>query len=164
MRRALSQGLSISINPRLGRVDVQLGQQIFKPYDHAVAQFGRGVVYAFAAHAATRAHQQLQAHKIFFNFQPHNVGAAAFLMLLLHGREDVGGNMQPEEAVGLLMKDQGFDSEIVVALSQIPAVALQKAIATADEASKKSADAAAPSNQAAQDKPADTAADSAPAK
>ena len=45
--------------------------------------------------------------------------------------------MQPEEAVGLLMKDQGFDSEIVVALSQIPAVALQQAIATADEASKK---------------------------
>ena len=72
--------------------------------------------------------------------------------------------MQPEEAVGLLMKDQGFDSEIVVALSQIPAVALQQAIATADEVSKKSADTSAPSSQAAQEKPADAAADSAPAK
>lgn len=72
--------------------------------------------------------------------------------------------MQPEEAVGLLMKDQGFDNEIVFALSQIPAVALQKAIATADEASKKSAEGAATPRQNAQDKPAeDEAANSAPA-
>ena len=72
--------------------------------------------------------------------------------------------MQPEEAVGLLMKDHGFDNEIVFALSQIPAVALQKAIATADEASKKSAEGAATPRQNAQDKPAeDEAANSAPA-
>ena len=58
--------------------------------------------------------------------------------------------MQPEEAVGLLMKDQGFDNEIVIALSQIPAAALQKAIATADEASKKSS-----SSQAANSAPAE---------
>lgn len=58
--------------------------------------------------------------------------------------------MQPEEAVGLLMKDQGFDSEIVFALSQIPAVALQQAIATADEASKKT-----PASQTADSAPAE---------
>ena len=46
--------------------------------------------------------------------------------------------MQPEEAVALLLKDQGFDHDIVVALSRISATALQQAIATADEASKKS--------------------------
>lgn len=72
--------------------------------------------------------------------------------------------MQPEEAVGLLMKDQGFDNEIVIALSQISAVALQQAIATADEASKKSAEASAPSSQATEEKPAGQAADSAPAE
>lgn len=72
--------------------------------------------------------------------------------------------MQPEEAVGLLMKDQGFDNEIVIALSQISAVALQQAIATADEASKKSAEASAPSSQATEEKPAGQAADSTPAE
>ena len=73
--------------------------------------------------------------------------------------------MQPEEAVGLLMKDKGFDNEIVIALSQVSAVALQKAIATADEASKKSAEGAATPRQDAQDKSAaDAAATSAPAE
>lgn len=73
--------------------------------------------------------------------------------------------MQPEEAVGLLMKDKGFDNEIVIALSQISAVALQKAIATADETSKKSAEGAATPRRDAQDKSsADAAATSAPAE
>jgi len=50
--------------------------------------------------------------------------------------------MQPEEAVALLMKDKGFDSQIVSALANVAAADLQQAIATADAASKKSAHAA----------------------
>ena len=50
--------------------------------------------------------------------------------------------MQPEEAVALLMKDKGFDSQIVSALANVAAADLQQAIATADAASKKSAPAA----------------------
>ena len=50
--------------------------------------------------------------------------------------------MQPEEAVTLLMKDKGFDSQIVSALANVAAADLQQAIATADAASKKSAHAA----------------------
>lgn len=49
--------------------------------------------------------------------------------------------MQPEEAVALLMKDKGFDSQVVSALANVAAADLQQAIATADAASKKSASA-----------------------
>ena len=47
-----------------------------------------------------------------------------------------------EEAVALLMKDKGFDSQVVSALANVAAADLQQAIAIADAASKKSAPAA----------------------
>lgn len=47
--------------------------------------------------------------------------------------------MQPEEAVALLMQDKGFDNQIVSALARVPANDLQEAIATVEEAGKKSA-------------------------
>ena len=50
--------------------------------------------------------------------------------------------MQPEQAVALLMQDKGFDSQIVSALANVAEADLQRAIATADAASKKTAPAA----------------------
>lgn len=51
--------------------------------------------------------------------------------------------MSPEEAVTLLAKDAGFDSEVVAALAAIPVEDLQRVIATAEACGKKNADDAA---------------------
>ena len=50
--------------------------------------------------------------------------------------------MSPEEAVNLLAKDAGFDSEVVAALAAIPVEDLQRVIATAEACGKKTANGA----------------------
>ena len=58
-----------------------------------------GIVHAVAAQPSACPHQQFQAQGRFFQFQAHDVGAAAFRVFPLQGGEQVVGRGQPVQAV-----------------------------------------------------------------